>query len=155
MELEIFWGTWRHWAGCGGCCPSVHPVHTGVGLRACPGTKIPAQALLLFQPIMLCPLPLEGVSLGLHSWFCAKGSVKHLCCTNPTLLISVEEAWANVPDPDPAGFLGCAWEISPSRLPVLGLCPFVSQHQILWQVLMAVSEESQAGAAVTFSGCWT
>lgn len=56
--------------------------------------------------MLLCPAALAReltrdsaawavLALGLH-----KGSIRHLCCTNPALLISVEEAWADVSDPE-------------------------------------------------------
>ena len=52
-------------------------------------------------------------ALGLH-----KGNIRQLCCTNPALLISVEEAWADVSDPEEllghagSSALCCGWEIS-------------------------------------------
>lgn len=109
--------------------------------------------------------PWLGLSRGVFALGLQKGNVRHLCHTNPVLLSSVEEAWADVSDPQEllgqagSSALCCGWEISPSRLPFLGLCTFVSIStgccgRFLGGGLMVVSQERQTGAGVPSAGCW-
>jgi len=113
---------------------------------------------------LLCPAARAGEStcdsaaravlaLGLHT-----DNVRHLCCTNPALLVPVEGARADVSDPEELlGHAGssalCYGEgISLHQGSRFCVCALLSLSA--WEPLVAVSEEGQAGAGVPSAGCW-